>query len=183
MLDPPRFYDNGHEVVVELPIRSAVAPTERAWLRELEHRQALRPTDRVALVHAARGEALTNTRVRDLLGVDALAARDVLHRLRDEGFLEQLGQRGGATYQLCGSLNPPAGLRHSGPELDEVVEQLADDGPIQNSDVRTATGLDRAAALAVLDRLVESGRLIRLGERRGTRYMRTDPQSDAGNRQ
>ena len=36
MLDPPRFEDNGHEVTVELPLRSAVAPVERAWIRELD---------------------------------------------------------------------------------------------------------------------------------------------------
>ena len=29
MLDPPAFLDRGHEVVVELPIRSAVTPSER----------------------------------------------------------------------------------------------------------------------------------------------------------
>lgn len=108
MLEPPRFRDSGHEVVVELPIRSAVAPAERAWIHELERRGTLRGLDRIALVHAARGETLTNKRVRHLAAVDAHAA----------------------------------------------------------------TGLDRAEALAVLDRLVRQGRLVRTGQRRGAKYHR-----------
>jgi ATP-dependent DNA helicase RecG len=170
MLDPPRFADNGHEVTVELPVRSAVAPVERAWIRELEHRGALSGADRIALVHAARGEVLTNARVREILGVNADEARDTLRRLRDEGLLEQRGLRGGATYRLNGSLRPPAGLRLSPEELGEVVVRLAGNRPIANSDVRAATGLDRVEALALLDRLVRAGRLRRTGQRRGTRY-------------
>ncbi|HEX4804279.1 MAG TPA: ATP-binding protein [Conexibacter sp.] len=170
MLDPPRFADNGHEVTVELPLRSAVAPVERAWIRELEQRGTLRGADRIALVHAARGEILANARVREILGVDEGSARDTLRRLRDEGFLEQRGVRGGATYRLSGSLKPPAGLRLSREELEDVVARLARQGPLTNSDVRAATGLDRAEALALLDRLVRAGRLRRSGERRGTRY-------------
>jgi ATP-dependent DNA helicase RecG len=170
MLDPPRFEDNGHEVRVELPIRSAVAPIERAWIRELEHRGALHGSDRLVLVHAARGEVLTNTRVRELLGVEPAAARETLHRLRDEGFVEQRGTRGGATYRLSGSLRPPAGLRFSQDELEDVVIGLAATRSIANSDVRAATGLDRAEARTLLDRLVRAERLVRSGERRGTRY-------------
>lgn len=174
MLDPPRFADNGHEVRVELPVRSTVAPAERAWIRELEYRGHLRGADRLALVHAARGEVLTNARVRTLLRVGADEAREVLHRLRDEGFLEQRGARGGATYRLSGSLQPPAGLRLNGRELDEVVVRLAVGRSIANSDVRSATGLDRAEARALLDRLVRAGRLVRVGEKRGTRYHEPD---------
>lgn len=172
MLDPPRFLDHGREVVVELPIRSAVAPAERAWIHELERRGALRGVDRIALVHAARGETLTNRRVRELTGTNAHAARDVLHRLRDEGFLEQAGRRGGATYRLAGTLRPPAGLRLNADELADVVARLADAGPVANSDVRAATGLDRSEALAILERLVRESRLVRTGQRRGTRYVR-----------
>lgn len=172
MLDPPRFFDHGHEVVVELPIRSAVTSAERAWVRELERRGTLQGVDRIALVHAARGENLTNRRVRHLVAADAGGARDILHRLRDQGFLEQRGQRGGATYRLSGTLSPPAGLRLSPGELEDIVLELAKQGPIANSDVRTATGLDRAEALALLDRLVKDGRLVRTGQRRGARYNR-----------
>ncbi len=105
-----------------------------------------------------------------MLTVDTHVARDILQRLRDQEFLEQRGQRGGATYRLSGTLNPPAGLRLSSAELANVVIQLAREGPIANRDVRLATGVDRAEALALLDGLVRDGRLVRTGQRRGAKY-------------
>ena len=170
MLDPPRFEDHGHEVVVMLPVRSAVAPVERAWVRELEKRGALEGPDRLVLVHAARGEILTNARVREIIQADGGTARESLHRLRDTGFLEQRGERGGATYRLEGSLEPPAGLRLGADELARLIENLAAKGPISNADVRDATGLGRGEVRALLRRLVQEGRLIQTGQRRGTRY-------------
>jgi ATP-dependent DNA helicase RecG len=172
MLEPPEFADTGHSVEVTLPVRSAVAPVERAWVRELEGRGELVGADRLVLVHAARGETLTNARVRGIVQTDSQGAREVLRRLRDQGFLRQDGQRGGATYTLTGGLRPPAGLRLGPDELATLVERLADDGPIRNADVRQATGLDRVQSLVVLDRLVADGRLVRSGERRGTQYRR-----------
>lgn len=170
MLDPPRFEDRGHEVVVTLPVRSAVAPDERAWIRELERRGALAGPDRLLLVHAARGETLTNTRVRQILQADRFRAREALQRLRDAGFLVQHGERGGATYELEGSLSPPAGLRLGVEELSGLIVEMAAAGPISNADVREATGLDRVEARSLLARLVADGSLVRRGQRRGTRY-------------
>lgn len=173
MLDTPTFEDHGHQVVVTLPVRSTVAPVERAWIQELERRGTLEGPDRLVLVHAARGEILTNASVREILGTEAASgAREILHHLRDAGFLEQRGERGGATYHLSGSLQPPAGLRLGPDELANLVESLAADGPITNTAVREATGLDRGESLAILERLLDEGRLIRTGERRGTKYER-----------
>jgi hypothetical protein len=95
--------------------------------------------------------------------------------LRDQGFLDQQGKRGGATYRLAGTLRPPAGLRLSPTELADVVRNLANAGPITNRDVRAATGLDRAEALGLLTSLVDDGRLIRTGQRRGAKYLPADP--------
>lgn len=173
MLDPPQFYDRGHAVEVVLPVHSVVTPVERAWLRELESRGNLRPADRLVLVHAARArDDVTNRRIREALHVDRQAAHASLRRLRDTGLLTQQGQRGGARYRLASDLQPPAGLRLSVDELAAVVEDLTASGPVRNADVRRATGLDRAESLAILDRLVREGRLVRSGERRGTRYSR-----------
>ncbi len=170
MLDPPRFEDLGHEVVVTLPVRSAVAPAERAWVRELERRGNLEGPDRLLLVHAARGEVLTNAKAREIIQADRSVARAVLQRLRDGGFLEQRGERGGATYHLAGTLEPPAGLRLSPDELASLVVNLAAEDAISNSDVRSATGLERAEVRSLLAKLVGEGRLIQTGQRRGTRY-------------
>lgn len=170
MLDPPQFEDSGHEVVLTLPVRSAVAPAERAWIRELERRGSLEGPDRLILVHAARGETLTNATAREILGADRSGARAVLQRLRDAGFLEQEGERGGATYHLAGTLEPPAGLRLGPEELASLIEQMAADGPISNADVRNATGLERWKVRDLLGELVEAGRLAQTGQRRGTKY-------------
>src|SRR5262249_47229761 len=156
--------------LVHLPIRSAVAPAERAWIRELERRGGLQGPDRLVLVHAARSETLTNAKAREILQTDRPAARAVLQRLRDAGFLEQKGERGGATYHLAGTLEPPAGLRLGSQELASLIENLAAGGPISNADVRQATGLERWKVRDLLGLLVEEGRLIQSGQRRGTRY-------------
>jgi ATP-dependent DNA helicase RecG len=174
MLEPPLFEDSGHSVSVTLPIRSAVTATERAWVREVEKRGLIEPRDRILLVHAARGETLTNARARDLVGADSHEARRALQRLRDADFLVQHGARGGAAYTLDGSLAPPAGLRLTRQALKSLILELATDveaPPLTNARVRERTGLDRAEALRLLDELVREGRLERLGTRRGTRYV------------
>jgi ATP-dependent DNA helicase RecG len=177
MLEPPVFEDSGAAVIVDLPIRSAVTPTERAWVREVETRGLIAPGDRLLLVHAARGERLTNGRVRELTGAAKDEARRALQRLRDADFLVQHGERGGASYTLNESLAPPAGLRLTRDALKEVVLQLAthEGPPLTNARVRERTGLDRVEALRLLDELVSEGLLERTGTRRGTRYVLPTP--------
>jgi ATP-dependent DNA helicase RecG len=173
LLEPPTFDDSGHSVTVTLPIRSPVTPAERAWIREIEQRGLIEPADRSLLVHAARGERLTNSRARELLVVGADEARRALQRLRDLGLLTQHGMRGGAWYELGLSLQPPAGLRLARDELLGLVLADAGDaatGPLTNARVRALTGFDRVDALALLEDLVREGRVRRVGERRGTRY-------------
>jgi ATP-dependent DNA helicase RecG len=172
LLEGPFFEDSGDSVSVRLPIRSPISPTERAWIRELEMGKQIQPEDRVLLIHAARGEQLTNTRARELLGTEnAAAARAALQRLRDSGLLVQRGKRGGASYVLGRVEAPPAAMRLSADQLAELVMEMASEGPVRNADVREATGLDRVDALRLLDGLVDAGRLERRGERRGTHYV------------
>jgi ATP-dependent DNA helicase RecG len=172
LLDPPVFADLGHSVSVTLPIRSPISPQERAWVLEVERRGEIAPADRVPLIHAARGEALTNARVRELLGVDSRDARHSLRRLRDAGFLQQMGERGGATYVLARAVNAPAAFRLSPSDLRTFLLELAEEEPLTNARVRSETGLDRVEAFRLLDQLVDEGRLVRRGERRGAHYLR-----------
>lgn len=170
MLDRPRFEELDHEVRVTLPLRSAVAPVERAWIKELEGRGNLQVADRLLLVHASRGEMLTNSTAREILQTDRDSARKALQRLRDTGFVRQQGERGGTAYYLEPSLAPPAGLRLDRDELTMAVETMAAEQPITNAAVRDATGLERGEVKYLLKRLVDQGRLVKVGERRGTRY-------------
>jgi ATP-dependent DNA helicase RecG len=171
LLDPPVFSDTGHSVKVVLPVRGGVTAEERAWVREIEARGEIEPIDRVLLVHAARGEKLTNARVRELAHVDRFVATTALQRLRSAGFLTQIGERGGATYELDGDLEPPAGLGLGREELKEIVLSLAREGSIRNADVRLRTGLDRLDALKLLNELVADGKLVRVGQRKATHYV------------
>jgi ATP-dependent DNA helicase RecG len=174
MLDPPVFDDLGHSVRVTLPIRGSVSPQERAWMMEVERRGEVHALDRIPLVHAARGEELTNARVRELLGVDSRDARRSLRRLCDAGFLQQIGERGGATYRLAQTVGAPAAFRMSPADLRQFVLELADEeGILTNAKVRAATGLDRVETFRLLDQLVRERQLIRRGERRGAHYVRT----------
>jgi ATP-dependent DNA helicase RecG len=174
MLDPPHFEEFDHEVRVTLPLRSAVAPVERAWIKELERRGSLQVTDRLLLVHASRGESLTNSKAREILQVDRDLAWKALQRLRDAGFVRQLGERGGATYHLEESLAPPAGLRLDRDELATAIEGMAAERPLTNASVRKATGLERGEVKYLLKRLVDERRIVKVGERRGTHYQLPD---------
>lgn len=197
LLEPPTFQEDGSSVRVVLPLTGVVTPEERAWIAELEQAGELEPGYRLLLVHAARGEVLTNARARDVLGIGSRRARQALQRLRDKGLLTQQGDRGGAEYLLASDLRPRSRLSpstlsrfHGGSEgaahgyssayfgrglsddeIDASVLELAREGPVTNALVRRHTRLDRVDALAALTRLVNSGRLQRRGERRGTHYV------------
>lgn len=175
LLAQPTFDASESWVSVNLPVLRGTRPEERAWLNEVVSRGAIEDRDRVLLVHARRGETLSNNRARYLLGG---TSRDVagaaLRRLVSAGLLERSGIRGGTRYQLTGALAPPAGLRLSRPELLTIVLDIAHErGHVTNRSVRERTGLDRQDVLSLLGELVQAGHLQRVGERRGTRYIAT----------
>jgi ATP-dependent DNA helicase RecG len=171
MLETPRFQNVDYAVRVTLPLTGTVHPRERAWVRELERRGEIATPDRVVLVHAARGEVLTNAAVRSILSVDSVEARQVLQRLCDNGFLQRTGERGGTLYRLAQGLNVPAGLRLTRSELKDVVCSHAVAGrQITNTTVRGVTSLPREEVKGLLRELVEEGRLVLIGEKRGAHY-------------
>lgn len=170
LLDKPVFDADATHVKVTLRLGGSVTPQERAWIAEVETRGELRSRDRLLLLHASRGKLLTNAMARELLNVDSTHARAALHRLRDLGYVEQAGARGGATYRLARSLGPPAGLQLDKSELREIVRLMAVDQRVTNEMVRTRTGLDRPRVVALLNGMVDDGLLTRHGERRGTYY-------------
>ncbi len=194
--DPPEFSEDGSSVRVVLPLTGPVSPEERVWIREVERDHPLQHRDRLLLIAAFQGETLTNARAREILGVDSRLARQALQKLRNRGLVRQQGERGGAEYRILPhlrTLSGPGRPRREGPspsstagpglpigrtisdeEVDSIVMDLASKGPVTNALVRRQTGLDRIKALAVLAHLVDTGRLERRGERRGTHYVRRD---------
>jgi ATP-dependent DNA helicase RecG len=171
MLQQPTFTDHGDRFDVELPLAGTVSIDERAWVRALTNQGRLRGGDQVVLVHATRGERLTNARVQQLIGAGEREARNALRRLVEAGLLRREGDRGGTTYLLA-----PDELRRVNAGLsdtdvrDVILDLLRDHGAVTNADVRRAANVDRQVALRQLERLREDGTIVREGERRGTRY-------------
>jgi ATP-dependent DNA helicase RecG len=174
LLDSPTFEADASSVRVTLPVLSGTRPEERAWLREVVTRGQIEDRDRVLLVHARRGEVLSNARARELLGMSRESTTRALQRLVGAGMLERSGNRGGTRYQLARELGPPAGLRLGRSELLALIAEMAKTGPVTNAAVRARTGLERQEVLGLLEQLVQDGELIRIGERRGTRYVRAE---------
>jgi hypothetical protein len=54
--------------------------------------------------------------------------------------------------------------------LAAAIEAMAAERPITNAMVRDVTGLGRGEVKYLLKRLVNEDRLVKVGERRGTRY-------------
>jgi ATP-dependent DNA helicase RecG len=171
LLDPPKFEEIGGSVRVTLPLRGPITPRERAWVADLERRGEIRGPDRLILVHAARGEEMTNARARQVLRVGPLEAREALQRLRDSDLLIQHGTRGGATYAIVEEFAPPAAFRMTPQQIEELLMEEAAQRPLTNEIARELTGLSRRAVLVVLNRLVDDKRLRRVGAKRGTRYV------------
>ena len=171
LLATPTFHATDHAVSVRLPTLSGTRPEERAWVREIVERGTIEDRDRVLLVHARRGEVLTNQRARELLRTSRDGAMHALKRLVDAGLLARSGARGGTRYQLAAELAPPAGLRLTRDDLKRLVLEMAAGGEVTNRLVRERTGLDRQDVLTLFDELVREGHLERVGERRGTRYV------------
>jgi ATP-dependent DNA helicase RecG len=162
LLHEPLFEEIDDSFRVTLELRGLVSTTERAWLSEHERQGRLHVGDRLLLLSVMRDGRITNARARDILGVDSVEARTRLGRLRDAGLLVQHGTRGRAYYTL-GVIGPER-------SHEEVVLEAAGEGPLTNTAVRALTSLDRYQAGQLLRRLVNEGRLVQRGERRGTTY-------------
>lgn len=174
----------------EHPLVTEASPDERAWLAEHVGPRGDRDAastgaaetgarstagelgviDRAVLLLARRGEVLTTAGVATSLDLSEYKARSALQRLRDRGLLTQQGHLRGTTFVLTDGLAPLAGPRLAHQQLRKVVLTMAVKGGVTNEQVRERTGLGRLDALRLLGELVEEGRLVRRGARRGTYY-------------
>ena len=162
LLDEPVFINAEASFSVSLKLGGLVSATERGWLAEFERQGTLHERERLLLLTALRETQITNSRARDVLGVDSVDARVRLQRLRDAGLLNQHGERGRAYYTL-GIIGPERSLA-------AIVLDAAATGPLTNERVRSLTGVDRVAARRLLRRLVNERMLVQQGQRRATTY-------------
>lgn len=186
---PPHFEADDASVTVTLTLGSEATPEERALLAQMlaagagvstrpysvGERESADPgtslQDAALLLHAARGRTLTNARARRLLGAGVRETREALQRLRDRDLLEQHGTDSGTLYSLHSRFVGPDGVRTRPRDYVAEVLALSREGPVTNASVRARTGIDRATAVRILNRLVADGRLERRGSKRGTHYV------------
>lgn len=162
LLAEPEFEESDESFVLTLRLGGQVSATERAWLAEFERRGELQSRDRLLLLTALRDERVTNTRAREVLGVDSVEARTRLQRLRDAGLLDQHGTRGRSYYTLA-TIGPERSVQ-------TILLDAARDAPLTNHRVRDLTGLERVPARRLLRTMVDEGQLVQFGERRATKY-------------
>ena len=158
-------------VTVRLPMESPVTPEERAWIQELEEQDRLLPNDRRILIEAARGDLLSNGTVCSLLNVDSTHARQSLQRLRDAGFLEQIGQRGGTRYRIARDIQRPVGISLSRDEIRSLILDIASKQPVTNAMLQLRIGLPRYDIRDLLADLVDDDLLELRGAGRGAHYV------------
>lgn len=170
LLDPPTFDEPGEAVRVALPLTGPMSAQERAWVGEIDRRVGLGVADRILLVHAARGETLTNGRAREILATDALSARKSLRHLVEAGLLETTGASSGTRYRVSPSVSDLGQHRIRPEEAKRLVLAAARGRPLSNADVRRLLGVNREEALALLRQLVDDGVLTQAGSKRGTTY-------------
>ena len=173
LLNPPIFDEPGDAVRVTLPLSGPMSAQERAWVGEIDSRAGLTGADRMLLVHAARGETLTNSRAREILATDTVSARKSLQRLVEVGLLERAGERSGTRYRISPSVSKLGQHRIRPAEAGRLVLVAARERPLSNADVRRLLGVSRDEALILLRELVVSGALSTSGSKRGTRYRAT----------
>jgi hypothetical protein len=78
------------------------------------------------------------------------------------------------SIRLADTITPPPGFKLSCANLHDLVLDLARRGTVTNYQLRERLSLDRVEALRLLTDLVESGQLVRVGERRGAHYLLAD---------
>jgi very-short-patch-repair endonuclease len=151
-------------------------PGTRAEQSALTSRVTVDDQQRETLLTHAGREPLTNEIVRELLEVDADAARLMLAALVDSGALEKQGQRRGTRYVLPDSGRHHVPVEHpvlADPGTREVWD-LTETGSITNASVRAALGVSANETQDVLRNLYLAGLLDRTGPRGERRYTRRD---------
>ena len=117
-----------------------------------------------------------------LVQKDQPAARRILERLVEAGLAEPRGASGKRVYHLSAAVyrrlgEPAAYVRQRGfePLQQEqmVLQYVHGHGRITRSQVADLCQIDPRAAKYLLDRLVSSGKLIRIGTKRWTSYEQT----------
>lgn len=123
--------------------------------------------------------SVTTSAAAVLLQTDETSARALLARMVEAGLLEHRGEHRSRSYHLAAGAYRAIGdkaayvrARGFDPLQQEqmVLQYVEAHGSITRAQAADLCQLSPAQATRLLGRLVDQGRLLRLGERRGTRY-------------
>lgn len=162
----PEFWADEHSFTIVLRNTPILETPDPEWVRHvrslpISHRQR-------RILVAYPGGTFANADYQSLNDVDRDSAYRELKELIDLGLVIARGRGRGARY----AVQPGQMARREAQLTPEHVlaHRMAQQGSIQNADYRDAFGVDRRSALVALSALLDSGVLVRVGERRGTRY-------------
>ena len=155
-------------------------PTVKEHLKSIYREGELDPEATIRKFRIVQTEGMRRVS-REVDHYDLDATRAVLNRLVEIGLVEPRGERKGRTWHLSAATyrrlgKPAAYIRQRGfePLQQEqmVLQYVAKHGRITRKETAELCQLGPYQATRLLDRLVQDGRLVRLGTRRGTYYER-----------
>lgn len=120
-----------YEFTIKLRYAHLLAEEDRDWLRSLG--EGWSEAEQLALVLARHDGSVDNLRLRRLTGQHPADVTKVLGGLRNRGFLQMIGGRRGARYELG-----PAAQGASGAGASEVTGRLAGAEPASGATVPTS---------------------------------------------
>ena len=173
-LEPPRFSDDRSYFRVTFFRHALLLSGEGIdWLNAVAAPLPISDPQRLALLYLRSNGRMTNSDYRRLHRVDSRVAARELQELVTLGAVEMRGLRGGAHYVLAlPSAVPQRVPEPPVSEVDRIVAFVRQNGFITNGQCRELLGIaSRERARLLLARLVDQGRLQRVGERRAAKYV------------
>lgn len=169
-LERPVFRDSLTSFLVALKNHTMMDDEAYRWLSNLSGFPITDP-QRMALVYTWRTGKIANRDYQRVASVSSVAATHGLRRLVNIGLLTQHGTRGPAFYTLNRlALNEPGRRALSAVEI-QILEHVANHGPITNSQAREIVGIDDVSAMRqVLRRMVRGGYLVQRGSSKRHTY-------------
>lgn len=162
----PALHADSHGFTIVLRNEPILETPDPQWVRRVQSLPISHRQRRVMVANPVGNFA--NAEYQALNEVDRDTAYRELKELVDIGLLTTTGRGRGARYTVRREAVEAGQEPLTPPRV--LALQMEREGSIQNMDYRDAFGVDRRAALAALNDLVEHGVLVREGERRAARY-------------
>lgn len=182
---PDYSRSNAESVVVTVPLGTADLDLVRFLLTWENQRQQPLSLDELRLVHEVKSSgSATSLEVAEALNLIPATAKSLLGRLVEAGILESRGvgrsrkfHLTARFYDLAQDRNAYVRVKGADPLQQErmVLDYVSAYGSITRSQAAHLCQTTAVQARATLKRLVEDGRLVLQGERRGAHYILADP--------